>query len=49
SVHWLRDPGFRGAVADFLHRERIAVDRYLGELDAHTPYRMGARNGGVLP
>lgn len=46
SVHWLRDAGFRGAVADFLRRERIAVDRYLGELEAHSPYRTGATGSG---
>ena len=39
SVHWLRDVGFRRAVADFLSRERVAVDRYVDELAAHSPYR----------
>lgn len=39
SMHWLADPGFRAAVAEFLERERagVAQDRnYLGE---RTPFR----------
>ena len=41
SAHWIADPGFRAAVADFLERERngIAQDQlYLGQ---HTPFRKG--------
>jgi hypothetical protein len=41
SAHYLPDPGFRAAVADFLARERAAVAQeadYLGEL---TPFRRG--------
>jgi predicted N-acyltransferase len=41
SAHWIADPGFRRAVAEFLERERegIAVDQlYLGE---RTPFRKG--------
>lgn len=41
SAHWIADPGFREAVADFLARERrgVAADRlYLGE---RTPFRKG--------
>jgi predicted N-acyltransferase len=39
SMHWIADPGFRAAVADFLERERAGVDQeqlYLGEL---TPFK----------
>ena len=39
SMHYIPDPGFRDAVADFLDRERrgVAIDRlHLGE---HTPFR----------
>ncbi len=39
SAHWIADPGFRAAVADFLERERagVAADRlYLNE---RTPFR----------
>jgi len=43
SVHWLRDPGFRRAVADFLRRETLAVDAYVEDVAAHTAYPRGAR------
>ncbi|MBO9714360.1 GNAT family N-acetyltransferase [Sphingomonas sp.] len=39
SAHYLPDPGFRSAVAEFLERERMAVEQeqeFLGEL---TPFR----------
>ena len=39
SMHWIADPGFRAAVADFLDRERAGVDQeqlFLGEL---TPFK----------
>lgn len=39
SAHYIPDPSFRRAVADFVERERLAVEReaeYLGEL---TPFR----------
>ena len=39
SVHWLRDSGFRQAVADFLRRETRAMDRYVEEVSEHTAYR----------
>ncbi|PXA95135.1 GNAT family N-acetyltransferase, partial [Nostoc sp. 3335mG] len=41
SAHYLPDPGFRAAVAEFLEREREAVRQeqdYLGEL---TPFKRG--------
>lgn len=38
SVHWLRDTAFRRAVADFLRRETVAVDRYVEDVAAHTAY-----------
>ncbi|ANU06577.1 GNAT family N-acetyltransferase [Paraurantiacibacter namhicola] len=39
SAHYIRDPGFRRAVADFLQRERegISIDRVF--LDERTPFR----------
>jgi len=39
SAHWIADPGFRAAVADFLERERegVATDQKL--LDQRTPFR----------
>ena len=41
SAHWIADPGFRDAVADFLQRERagIAVDREW--LAGRTPFKRG--------
>ena len=41
SMHWIADPGFRDAVADFLERERLGVaqDRLL--LGERTPFRRG--------
>jgi predicted N-acyltransferase len=42
SSHWLRDPKFHAAVADFLERETPHVDAYMDELDEHVPYRHDA-------
>lgn len=42
SAHWLTDPGFRSAVADFLERERQGVDNDQIFLDARTPFKKGA-------
>ncbi|GAB3078762.1 GNAT family N-acetyltransferase [Bordetella muralis] len=39
SAHWIADPRFAAAIEDFLERETQAVDGYLGELEAHTPFR----------
>ena len=39
SAHYLPDPGFRRAVADFLEREREAVGHEIEALDAMTPFR----------
>jgi hypothetical protein len=39
SCHWLGDPDFHDAVADFLARETHHVDTYMDELDEHVPYR----------
>ncbi|XUU61678.1 GNAT family N-acetyltransferase [Erythrobacter sp. HA6-11] len=41
SAHWIGDPGFRRAVADFLDRERegIATDQMF--LDQRTPFKKG--------
>jgi len=33
SAHWIRDPGFRNAVADFLKRERRAIENEMEELE----------------
>ena len=40
SAHWIRDPGFRGAVEDFLRREAVAVENEMEELEEGlSPFR----------
>ena len=39
SAHWIADPGFRSAVADFLARERAGVDAEQAFLDERAPFR----------
>ncbi len=41
SAHYIRDPGFRRAVADFLERERAAVVHEIHALGEMTPFRRG--------
>ncbi|WBY16822.1 GNAT family N-acetyltransferase [Erythrobacteraceae bacterium WH01K] len=41
SAHWIADPGFREAVADFLTREREGVAADRNYLDRRTPFRKG--------
>lgn len=41
SAHWLRDEGFGRAVADFLRRERQAVQAAERALAERSPYRQG--------
>jgi predicted N-acyltransferase len=39
SAHWIADPGFREAVADFLERERAGVDAEQAFLGERAPFR----------
>jgi len=39
SLHWIPDPGFRRAVADYLEQERAAVAREHSALATMTPFR----------
>lgn len=39
SVHWLRHPGLREAVADFLQRESQGIGRYVDELEERAPFK----------
>jgi hypothetical protein len=39
SAHWIADPRLRSAIADYLKRERLAVQRERAALMAHSPYR----------
>jgi len=41
SLHWVRDQGFHDAIADFLHRERQAVDAEMDYLAELGPFRRG--------
>ena len=38
SAHYIAEPRFRHAIADFLDREREAVAQYAQTADAHTPF-----------
>ncbi len=43
SAHWIRDPGFERAVADFVRRERLAIESEMEELEAHlSPFKREA-------
>ncbi len=39
SAHWLAEPAFQRAVADFLGRETKQIDHIVGELMQHSPYK----------
>ena len=41
SAHFIPDPGFREAIADYLVRERAAVEREIGFLGEMTPFKRG--------
>jgi uncharacterized protein len=41
SAHYIPDPGFRRAVADFLQRERRSVEQEQAFLDELTPFKRG--------
>ncbi|MDZ7908023.1 MAG: GNAT family N-acetyltransferase [Gemmobacter sp.] len=45
SLHWVADPGFARAVADYLDREQRAVDEEIEILTAYGPFRRGALQG----
>ncbi|VCU71586.1 hypothetical protein PIGHUM_03671 [Pigmentiphaga humi] len=42
SAHWVADERFADAIADFLRRETEGMDRYLDELESHTPFKAPA-------
>lgn len=41
SAHWVADPRFAGAIADFLREETAAMDDYIDELAEHVPFKAG--------
>jgi uncharacterized protein len=42
SAHWIADPAFRKAIADFLVRETSYVEAEISELAAHSPFKKKA-------
>ena len=42
SLHWIADPGFSDAVAQYLREERRAVDEEIEVLTAYGPFRRGS-------
>ncbi|MBK5931965.1 GNAT family N-acetyltransferase [Halochromatium salexigens] len=42
SAHWLAEPGFREPIGHFLDHEIEAVEDYIGEMNARSPYRRDA-------
>lgn len=47
SAHWIRDPGLGDAVASFLARERVMMEREIEGLGTLSPFRKGDGNDGV--
>ncbi len=45
SAHWIRDPNFRDAVAQFLERERVHLRQEMAGLNDHSPFRRGGESG----
>ena len=39
SLHWINDPNFRAAIADYLDRERAAVDHEIDVLTRYGPFK----------
>jgi predicted N-acyltransferase len=39
SLHWIADPNFRRAIADYLVREKPLIENYMEELGRHSPFR----------
>ncbi len=39
SLHWIRHPGFATAIADFLERETIDINRYINQAASALPYK----------
>jgi predicted N-acyltransferase len=39
SAHWVADPRFADAIADFLQQETVAMDEYIDELAGHGPFK----------
>ncbi len=44
SAHWIRHPGLRDAIADYLEQERPAREHEMTELATLSPYRRGGED-----
>lgn len=42
SVHWVRHPQFRSAIAAFVEEERRDLMRYIDYMDRHSPFKAGS-------
>ena len=40
SAHWIADPTFKNAIADFLQRETLGMQHYIKELNEHSPFKL---------
>lgn len=49
SAHWIEDPVFGPAIADFLRQETPFIDEYIAQLMAHSPYRQTTEEAPPLP
>jgi uncharacterized protein len=47
SAHWIVDPGFRRAVAQYLERERAAVADQMVYLEGFAPFRKGVQSSDM--
>ncbi len=45
SAHWLQHPRFADAVEDFLVRESKGIERYVDELNEHSPFKAATPSG----
>ncbi|HKJ87218.1 MAG TPA: peptidogalycan biosysnthesis protein, partial [Gammaproteobacteria bacterium] len=48
SAHWIRHPGLREAVADFLAREAPQIRAYAEDAAAHLPFKEEGSNPGPV-
>lgn len=39
SAHWIAEPQFRAAIADFLQRETLGMQDYIATLREHSPFK----------
>jgi predicted N-acyltransferase len=42
SLHWIADPDFAEAIAEFLDRESSGIGQVLDELRESSPFKAGA-------